>query len=162
MDIKLATAPSRNIVVQAAAGTGKTWLLTSRLVRLLLAGAAPGSILAITFTRKAAGEIHERVVRKLLDMAGADDATLAGMLDDIGVSPGAGDLERARSLYETLLCAEHELRAMTFHAFCQEVLRRFPLEAEVPPGFELVETTADLETDAWRALMRALTRHGDE
>ena len=162
MDIKLATAPSRNIVVQAAAGTGKTWLLTSRLVRLLLAGAAPGSILAITFTRKAAGEIHERVVRKLLDMAGADDATLAGMLEDIGVSPGAGDLERARSLYETLLCAEHELRAMTFHAFCQEVLRRFPLEAEVPPGFELVETTADLETDAWRALMRALTRHGDE
>ena len=54
--------PAHSVVVEACAGSGKTWLLASRIVRLLLAGVAPGEILAITFTRKAAREIEERVV----------------------------------------------------------------------------------------------------
>ena len=66
--------PARSVVVEACAGSGKTWLLASRIVRLLLLGIAPGEILAITFTRKAAREIEERVVGWLQLLATASDA----------------------------------------------------------------------------------------
>ena len=72
IDIPRATAPENNVVVHAAAGTGKTWLLTSRIIRLLLTGSEPGAILAITFTRKAAGEIHQRITERLFALAGSD------------------------------------------------------------------------------------------
>ena len=75
-DINQATQPETNFVVHAAAGTGKTWLLTSRILRLLLAGALPGRILAITFTRQAAAEIEQRVMERLLEMASISPQTL--------------------------------------------------------------------------------------
>jgi ATP-dependent helicase/nuclease subunit A len=154
MDVARATAPENIVVVQAAAGTGKTWLLTSRIVRLLLQGTEPGAILAITFTRKAAGEIHERVTERLLALAAADEDGLTAQLAAIGAATDAATRMAARGLYEKHLGAIHPLRTTTFHAFCQEVLRRFPLEAEVPPGFELVESTAELEQAAWLVLDR--------
>jgi ATP-dependent helicase/nuclease subunit A len=158
MDVSRATAPENNVVVQAAAGTGKTWLLTSRIIRLLLQGAEPGAILAITFTRKAAGEIHERVTERLLALAAGDEQTLAAHLAAIGAGTDPASRAAARGLYETHLGAIHPLRTTTFHAFCQEILRRFPLEADVPPGFELVESTAELEQAAWLALDRKAAR----
>lgn len=161
MDIPRATAPENNVVVQAAAGTGKTWLLTSRIVRLLLQGAEPGAILALSFTRKAAGEIHERVTERLLALAASDEETLAGQLVAIGAATDPATRAAARGLYEKHLGAIHPLRTTTFHAFCQEILRRFPLEAEVPPGFELVESTAELEQAAWLALDRKAARDSE-
>jgi len=161
IDIAHATAPENNVVVHAAAGTGKTWLLTSRIVRLLLAGGEPGSILAITFTRKAAGEIHQRVTERLFALASSDDVELARQLTQVGVEPSPATREAARGLYEKHLDAIHVLRATTFHAFCQEVLRRFPLEADIPPNFELLETTAELEEAAWLALDRKINREKD-
>jgi hypothetical protein len=145
--------------VRAAAGTGKTWLLTSRLITLLMQGVPPGSILAITFTRKAAAEIHQRVSQRLLAMVVADERELTHQLETLGLKANTNNLRQARSLFEALLCAEHELRATTFHAFCQDILRRFSLEAEVPPGFELLESTAELEHQAWQALEREATIH---
>ena len=161
IDTALATAPENNVVVHAAAGTGKTWLLTSRIVRLMLEGSKPGSILAITFTRKAAGEIQQRVSERLLALASVDDAALMTQLEDLGVQPATALQEKARGLYEVHLGALHALRATTFHAFCQEILRRFPLEAEVPPGFELLESTKEIEAAAWLALDRQITRASD-
>ena len=161
IDIALATAPENNVVVHAAAGTGKTWLLTSRIVRLLLAGCEPGSILAITFTRKAAGEIHQRVTERLFALASCDDAELANQLAQAGVKPDLATREAARGLYEKHLGAIHALRATTFHAFCQEILRRFPLEADVPPNFELLEATEELEETAWIALDKRINREKD-
>lgn len=158
IDIALATAPENNVVVHAAAGTGKTWLLTSRIVRLLLAGGEPGAILAITFTRKAAGEIHQRVTERLFALASGDDSELAQQLAQLGVEPDPATREAARGLYEKHLGAIHALRATTFHAFCQEILRRFPLEADIPPNFELLETTAELEEAAWLTLDRQINR----
>ncbi len=146
----------RASVVRAAAGTGKTRLLTTRLIRLLFEGVEPGAILAITFTRKAAAEIYRRVVARLLDMVTADEELLAHELEELDIPVDAHNLRRARTLFEHLLAAEHELRATTFHAFCQEILRRFPLEAGVPPGFELMESTAELERAAWFALEREI------
>jgi ATP-dependent helicase/nuclease subunit A len=144
--------PRRNAVVHAAAGTGKTWLLVSRVIRLLLEGVKPSSILAVTFTRKAATEMRLRVGQRLLEMCRAADSELDAMLQAIGVEPSAEASSRARRLYEQQLVAPRELRATTFHAFCQELLSRFAFEAGVPPSFDLIEQTADIETAAWRAL----------
>ncbi len=154
---KKVTDRRANVAVRAAAGTGKTWLLTSRLMVLLMQGVAPASILAITFTRKAAAEIQRRVNERVLAMVTADDQQLTTQLEALGVDNSARNVQRARALFEELMCAEYELRATTFHAFCQDILRRFPLEAAVPPGFELLESTLELEKSAWRALQREAT-----
>lgn len=152
-----AADPARHASVTAAAGTGKTWLLVTRMVRLLLAGAPPDGILAITFTRKAAGEMLERLSARLWDYASCDDAALDDGLRALGVEPDAQTRETARGLYERLLMSPRPPRLTTFHAFCQEVLQRFPLEADVPPGFELVDTAGLLEREAWDALYQEAT-----
>ncbi|TDJ71571.1 MAG: hypothetical protein E2O38_07520 [Proteobacteria bacterium] len=114
-------------------------------------------MLAITFTRKAAAEIYRRLSKRLLAMASAE-GQLEGQLVDLGITPTKALLSEARDLFERLLSTEHELRTTTFHAFCQEILRRFPLEAEVLPSFELLESTAELEQAAWQALEQEATR----
>jgi ATP-dependent helicase/nuclease subunit A len=128
---------------------------------LLMQGAAPASILAITFTRKAAAEIQQRVNERVFAMVTADDQQLATQLEALGVENNVRNAQQARALFEKLICAEYELRATTFHAFCQDVLRRFPLEAAVPPGFELLESTAELEKNAWRALQQEATANAE-
>ncbi len=160
-DPLLAADPQRNAVVRASAGVGKTYLLVTRLVRLLLAGTRPDAILAITFTRKAAAEMQTRLGERLLELASADDEQLPRLLLQMGLQADAATLARARQLYEMLLCAEQTVRTTTFHAFCQDILRRFPLEADVPPGFELVETTALLVDEAWEALYSEASRQPD-
>lgn len=148
-----AADPARNATVHASAGTGKTWLLVTRILRLLLAGARPDSILAVTFTRKAAAEMQQRVTERLRELMCADESSLDGMLKQIGIAPDAHNRTRARQLYEQSLFNPYALRATTFHAFCQELLQRFPLEAGISPGFELSESTGLLEQQAWDALV---------
>lgn len=142
-----------NITVQASAGSGKTYLLVSRLLRLLLEGAEPDAILAITFTRKAAAEMQQRLLQRLQQLALCDDATLDQQLQALQLEPTPALRQQARQLYQRLLQTPYSVRATTFHAFCQELLRRFPLEADVPPGFELLERTAALLDEAREALM---------
>ncbi len=156
-----AADPATNATVMASAGTGKTWLLVTRLVRLLLAGARADGILAITFTRKAAAEMQQRLIQRLHKMAVAGEEELVELLEQMGVEPGGSNLERARALYEELLHAPQGVRTSTFHAFCMEILQRFPLEAEVPPGFELLEGGAALQQEAWSALFAEATAEPD-
>ncbi len=153
--------PSVNATVMASAGTGKTWLLVTRLVRLLFDGVQPDAILAITFTRKAAAEMQTRLAERLLQLASLDDAGLHAALSAMGMATEPAAMARARCLYEALLQAPRPLRTTTFHAFCQEILRRFPLEADVPPGFELVEKTGELRGAAWEALIGDATAAPD-
>lgn len=160
-DPLLATAPERHASVHASAGTGKTWLLVTRMLRLLLAGATPAGILAVTFTRKAAAEMLQRLNERLAELVSGDDAQIDSRLRDMGVTPTAALRERARSLYETLLFEPRPLRATTFHAFCQEILQRFPVEAEIPPGFDLLESEAELTEEAWDALYAEATQTPD-
>jgi len=151
--------PSTNAVVHAAAGTGKTWLLTSRIVRLLLAGVEPGAILAITFTRKAAQEMTARVHQRLLAMAVATETERDALFQELGVADDETSRELAPRLYEKVLASTQPLRTTTFHAFCQELLRRFAFEAGVPPAFDIVEDTESLRSEAWLALTHDLTVH---
>ena len=141
-----------NATVHASAGSGKTYLLVSRMIHLLLKGARPDAILAITFTRKAAMEMRDRLLARLFALASADDEALSTAIKALDLHPDPAMLETARTLYESLLCNAHSVTTTTFHAFCHDLLRRFPMEATVPPGFELIELTRILQTQAWEAL----------
>ena len=155
------SSPQLNATVMASAGTGKTWLLVSRLLRLLLAGARPDGILAITFTRKAAAEMQSRLAERLLQLAGAGPEELAERLRELDITPNAEHMEQARRLYERMLQQRQNVRTTTFHAFCQEVLLRFPLEADVPPGFELLASDGELIDTAWQAMLAEASAQPD-
>lgn len=153
--------PHINATVMASAGTGKTYMLVNRLVRLLLAGACPDAILAITFTRKAAAEMQSRLAERLFALAAAPADELDRLLERIGVDADAATHERARCLYEDLLRSRQPVRTTTFHAFCQEILLRFPLEADVPPGFELLDSAGELLQTARETLLAEAGNHPD-
>ena len=116
-----AVDPRYNVALEASAGTGKTRVLVDRYINLLRAGVDPSNILAITFTRKAATEMRERIVATLRAAAGRGDLTpvrwreLRDRIDDIAVS--------------------------TIDAFCLSLLREFPLEADLDPGFDVADET---------------------
>src|SRR6185436_3674615 len=114
---RIAVDPTQNVVLEASAGTGKTRVLVERYVNLLLAGVDPENILAITFTRKAAAEMRERIIERLRE---------ASRLSQF-------DRARWRELKERLT----EIAISTIDAFCLSLLREYPLEADVDPGFEL-------------------------
>ena len=144
---------SGHTTVQASAGSGKTYLLISRIVRLLLNGANSGNILAITFTRKAANEMQTRLLERLYELATCDESSLKKILIDLQLETSSDLIKLCRSLYEKILHNEAPVKTVTFHAFCQELLRRFPMEANVSPGFDLLDKTALLYDQAWDALM---------
>ncbi|MEN8762444.1 MAG: UvrD-helicase domain-containing protein [Thiogranum sp.] len=161
-DSPLATQPEQSFSVLASAGTGKTWQLVARLTRLLLHGAQLNSILAITFTRKAAGEMQQRLNERLRELLEADDRQLDTILSGMGEKPTADIRRRARKLLEQSLRCEQNLRSTTFHSFCQELLQRFPLEAGLPPGFELAEQTGLLIQESWDALFAEATAEPEQ
>lgn len=139
--------------VQASAGSGKTYLLISRIVRLLLTGAEAGNILAITFTRKAANEMQSRLLERLYELATCSEDSLSKTLTELQLEANPATLDLSRRLYEKILRSEAPVKTSTFHAFCQELLRRFPMEANVSPGFDLLDKTSLLYDEAWDALM---------
>lgn len=155
----LATQPDINATVSASAGSGKTWLLVTRIIKLLLQNAEPGSILGLTFTRKAASEMQIRLHERLYELATIDEIKLIKLLEELDVTPDISTLQKAKKLYEELLHAAYPVRLKTFHSFCQDILSRFPLEADIPPGFELAEETSLLETQAWDSLFAEATNN---
>ena len=149
--------PSRSVVVEACAGSGKTWLLASRIVRLLLAGISPGEILAITFTRKAAREIEERVVDWLHLLATGSDAQLIAFLAERGVSADDETLRVARGLYECVLAAQPRLAVNTFHGWFLQLVDAAPLSANLS-GAMLVETDSRLFDELWQSFATGLQK----
>ncbi len=135
-----AAEPGDSVWVVASAGTGKTTVLTDRSLRLLLAGSRPERLLCLTFTNAAAAEMANRIAERLAQWAVMPESDLTGALDDL-LGRAANDEERelARRLFARVLDTPGGMRIMTIHAFCQSLLRRFPLEAGIAPHFELLD-----------------------
>ena len=149
--------PSASVVVEACAGSGKTWLLVSRIVRLLMAGVAPGEILAITFTRKGAREMQERLNTWLEDLATqSDEASVKNFLRERGIADNEEAISRARGLFETVLTAQPGIKINTFHGWFADLVQRAPLQAGMAKGYTLTESVHALAQEAWQRYAQAL------
>ncbi|WP_428487687.1 double-strand break repair helicase AddA [Rhodopila sp.] len=140
-----ASDPATSAFVAASAGSGKTKLLTDRLLRLMLAGARPDRIQCLTFTKAAAAEMSLRLQKTLGRWVTMTPATLAQALRALDVEPTEDACHAARALFARVLDLPGGMRIGTIHAFSQSLLRRFPLEAAISPHFQLVE---DRDADA--------------
>lgn len=134
-----ASDPKVSAFVAASAGSGKTKLLTDRLLRLMLTGTAPDKILCLTYTKAAAAEMRIRLNRRLGEWVAMPSAGLRRALEMLGVTPDAKSLDRARQLFAIVLDLPGGMRIETIHAFCQSLLRRFPLEARLSPYFAVAD-----------------------
>ena len=135
-----ASDPARLVWLSASAGTGKTHVLTARVLRLLLAGVAPEAILCLTFTKAGAAEMADRLHARLAHWVRLKGPELAAELIALGEDPSPPVRARARTLFATVLDAPGGgLRIQTIHGFCQTLLAGFPAEAGLAPGFRPLE-----------------------
>ncbi len=155
----IALDPKHSVVVEACAGSGKTWLLVSRIVRLLLDGAPPSQILAITFTRKAAQEMQARLQLWLRDLALGDEASVHQFFAERGIKNLSDEqLQRARSLYKEVLLAQPAITISTFHGWFIQVMQRAPLNADVMHGASLLERAGAEQEEAWEELLERMRK----
>jgi ATP-dependent helicase/nuclease subunit A len=135
-----AADPKSSAWVSANAGTGKTHVLTMRVLRLLLADTPPERILALTYTKAAAAEMSKRVFDHLAGWVTAPDAKLKAKLEELlDRAPSWDEMQRARQLFAIAIETPGGLKVQTIHAFCERLLQRFPLEAGVAPGFAILD-----------------------
>ena len=136
----LAAAPESSAFVSANAGTGKTYILVNRVLRLLLAGNAPHRILCLTYTNAAAAEMENRLFKVLSNWATMDEADLEETLKELlNRAPSPEELMEARRLFAKAIEAPGGMKVQTIHSFCEKLLQRFPLEANVPPHFNVLD-----------------------
>ena len=138
---EIAANPTLNVWVQANAGTGKTSVLTERLLRILFRSDEPmGGILCLTYTNAAAGEMRNRILAALRRWAMVSDEDLRELLHDISPNknPTDSDIAHARSIFFKYIDNPEILKIKTIHGFCEEILRRFPTEAGISPSWTLI------------------------
>jgi ATP-dependent helicase/nuclease subunit A len=141
-----AADPNQNVWVKANAGSGKTYVLSRRVLRLLINNVPPEEILCLTYTKAAAAEMRARVAGELAQWAILPDDKLVKELTTLeGRKPTSEKLLRARQLFAYALETPGGLKINTIHAFSESVLHRFPLEAGVPFDFEVIEDAAKRE-----------------
>ncbi|WP_262692119.1 double-strand break repair helicase AddA [Kordiimonas aestuarii] len=155
-----ATHPALTAWVGASAGTGKTHVLTARVLRLMLTGTDPENLVCLTFTKAAAAEMKNRIFEELGRWSMMSDEALAAEINRRTEEVAdAGMLIRARQLFAYVLDLSGGLQIQTFHSFCQALLGRFPLEAGMAPGFEGIdEAVAGEMMASAKDQMLALTR----
>ena len=164
---RVACDPRRSVAVEACAGAGKTWMLVSRIVRALIDegdnACEPHEILAITFTKKAAGEMGERLDQWLADFAGRAPETLVEELTARGLDPvaAAAAAPRLQGLYRKLLEGGRPVQFRTFHAWFAGLLRNAPIAAlrslGLPATYELLEDDSEARLHAWRPFFEAVS-----
>jgi ATP-dependent helicase/nuclease subunit A len=157
-----AANPAISAWVMANAGSGKTRVLIDRVIRLLLAGTQPGAILCLTFTKAAAAEMANRLHQRLGEWSVMPEPELREALKHLlGRAPAREELALARQLFARTLDANGKLRIQTIHAFCESLLKRFPLEAGVPPHFGIADegTAAQLLEEARERLLASAEAH---
>jgi ATP-dependent helicase/nuclease subunit A len=153
---EIACNPQRSVAVEACAGAGKTWMLVSRMLRALVEGCAPQDILAITFTKKAAGEMRMRLQEWLKEFSTASDAKLREELKARGMAQPATaeQISTLRGLHTALLRSGRPVQIRTFHSWFAALLRSAPLsvlqELGLPLHYDLLENDAKAITLVWR------------
>ncbi|MDH3594397.1 MAG: UvrD-helicase domain-containing protein, partial [Rhodospirillales bacterium] len=141
-----AAEPETSVWVAASAGTGKTKVLTDRVLSLMLHGSEPARILCLTFTKAAAAEMANRLAARLAKWTALTDKSLAEELEGLlGRAPDESTLATARRLFARVLDAPGGIKIQTLHAFCQSLLGRFPLEAGVPAHFQVLDERSAAE-----------------
>ena len=149
-----ASDPAASAWVSANAGSGKTHVLTQRVLRLLLKGTKPSQILGLTFTKAAAANMAGRIFKTLADWTSLDDADLTTAIVETGAErPGPPALAFARQLFARTIETPGGLKIQTLHAFCERLLQLFPFEANVPAHFRVVD-----ERQATRLMTEARDR----
>ena len=135
-----ASDPAASAWVSANAGSGKTHVLTQRVLRLLLKGAPPAQILGLTFTKAAAANMASRIFRTLSDWTSLDDEALTAAIIECGAQkPGPAEIRFARQLFARTIETPGGLKIQTLHAFCERLLQLFPFEANVPSHFKVID-----------------------
>jgi ATP-dependent helicase/nuclease subunit A len=160
---EIACDPRRSVAVEACAGAGKTWMLVSRILRALLSGAQPHEILAITFTKKAAGEMRKRLHEWLAQFAKCDADELREALVMRGLAqPSAEQVEALRGLYAGMLAGGRPVQIRTFHSWFAALLRNAPLsvleQLRLPANYELLENDEEAVELLWRRFYAAVWR----
>src|SRR3954470_3569008 len=164
VDQRRAADPSASAWVSANAGAGKTKVLTDRVVRLLLAGAAPGRILCLTFTKAAAATMAIRVFERLGRWVTLDDV---GLREDLfglqGKPPTRDEMRLARRLFARAVETPGGLKIDTIHAFCERLLHLAPFEANVPARFSVLDEgqSAELAAEATAKVLADARLGGD-
>jgi ATP-dependent helicase/nuclease subunit A len=139
-----ASDPRVSAWVAANAGSGKTHVLTQRVIRLLLEGVDPGKILCLTFTKAAAANMANRVFERLSEWTSLDDEALDRKLAEVtGAPPSAQRRALARRLFALALETPGGLKVQTIHAFCTRLLHQFPFEANVAARFTVLEDASE-------------------
>ena len=157
-----AADPESHVWLGASAGTGKTQVLSARVLRLMLDGVSPEAILCITFTKAGAAEMAHRIHERLAAWVRMDDGDLRLDLRALGLAwDRPGLMARARSLFATVIDSPGgAIRVQTIHSFCQTLLASFPLEAKLLPGFRAIEE--DEAATLQRQVLGELLEEGDE
>jgi ATP-dependent helicase/nuclease subunit A len=141
-----ASDPNASAWVSANAGTGKTEVLVKRVLRLLIAGSKPECILCLTYTKTAAAEMQNRLLKDLAGWATMSEGDLRGALHALmRRAPQEDDLRTARRLFARALEARGGLKIHTIHGFCERLLQRFPLESQVTPHFKVLDERGQAE-----------------
>jgi ATP-dependent helicase/nuclease subunit A len=160
-----ASRPDSHVWLSASAGTGKTAVLSSRVLRLLLQDVPPERILCLTFTKAGAAEMAERVHSRLARWVQSKGPDVARDLIALGEDPGPESVAKARLLFAKVLDATGGgLRIQTIHSFCQALLAAFPLEAGLVPGFKPLDDRgqAELSRKALIAMIETAERDRDQ
>lgn len=156
-----ASNPTENVWVQANAGTGKTWVLVRRLLRILFRTESinTSGVLCLTYTNAGAGEMRNRILSALREWAMKSDDELVEMLRGIALNPvpNAADVAHAREIFFTYIDNPDILKIKTIHGFCEEILHRFPIEAGISPSWSLVFDAAQrvLLQDTFQRLIKS-------
>ncbi len=138
-----ASDPASSAWVVANAGSGKTHVLTQRVIRLLLAGADPDAILSLTFTKIAAAEMARRVFETLGRWVMLSEDALTKAIEEVqGRPPTADEMRDGRRLFARALETPGGLKIQTIHAFCERLLHQFPFEANVPGQFAVLDDSS--------------------
>jgi len=135
-----ASDPKISTWVSASAGTGKTKILTDRVLRLMLQNVAFDKILCLTFTNAASLEMQDRISSSLSKWSGSNhDDLQRELLGTLGRSPKDHELSKAKSLYEAYLKSTDKVNIQTIHSFCQALLKKFPVEAGISPNSQIID-----------------------